>query len=375
MSDHALLSASGSHRWLNCPGSVDAEKGYKDSGSIHALEGTRAHDLAELCFDNDCFADEYLGSELDGGVIDDDMVHHINGYISYVREMCKGADHFDVEQRLDFSRIVPNGFGTSDVVAIKGNQLIIIDLKYGKGIEVSAEDNPQLMLYALGALDEYDWLTDIDEVVMCIYQPRKNNVSEFSMTAAELDLFGEFVAERAKLALSGNAPREPGETQCQWCKAKATCPALHEYTQQVIGAEFDDLDAMDNPDAIPVTSLKLILDNKKLIEGYLSAVEKHAMSLAEENKLPGYKLVEGRSQRRWKDEQIAVKVLSEQYDDSDLYERKFVSPAKAEKLLGKKGKEQLNDLVEKPRGKPTLAPESDKRKPIGDCSDDFENIA
>lgn len=375
MSAHAKLSASGSHRWLNCPGSIEAEKGYKDEGSFHALEGTRAHNLAELCFVNDCFADDYLGKELDGDTIDDDMVHHINGYISYVRSMCKDADHFEVEQRLNMTRWVPGGFGTSDVVAIKGTTLYIIDLKYGKGVEVSAEDNSQLKLYALGAIAEFDWVIDIEKVVMCIYQPRRNNVSEAEATFDELVSWGEWVSKQAKLALSDNAPRNPGEKQCQWCKAKADCSALYEYTQKVIGAEFDDLDAADNPDALPVDRLKVIMDNKKLIEGYLAAVDKHAMELAEQNKLPGYKLVEGRSQRRWKDESIAVKVLSEQYDESDLYERKFLSPAKAEKLLGKKGKEQLSDLVEKPRGKATLAPESDKRAPIGDCSDDFENIA
>lgn len=374
MTAHAKLSASGSHRWLNCPGSIKAEEGIPDGGSIHALEGTRAHNLADLCFEKDCFADAFLGEEMDGGIIDAEMVEHVNGYISYVREMCRGADSLESEQRLDFSRWVPEGFGTSDIVAVKGSQLIIIDLKYGKGVEVSAEDNPQLMLYALGAIDEYDWL-GIDSVLMCIYQPRKNNVSEVEMSLGDLLKWAQWVKAQAQIAVQDDAPRNPGEKQCQWCKAKATCPALFEYTQKVIGAEFDDLDAAENPDALPVDKLKLVLASKKLIEGYLSAVEKHAMALAEQNKLPGFKLVEGRSIRRWQDEEIAVKVLSEQFEETDLFERKFISPTKAEKLVGKKGKSALSELVVKPRGKATLVPEDDKRPAIGDHTDDFENIS
>lgn len=374
MAAHAKLSASGSHRWLNCPGSIKAEEGIPDTGSIHALEGTRAHNLAELCFEQNKFADEFLGEELDGGIIDDEMVAHINGYISYVRDMTNCADFFGIEERLDFSHYVPEGFGTSDVVSMRGNQLIIIDLKYGKGVEVGAEDNSQTMLYALGAYVEYNWIQDIETILMCIYQPRKNNVSEHEISIKDLLAWGEWVKEQALLTTSPNAPRKPGEKQCQWCKAKATCPALFEYTQEVIGAEFDDLDAADNPDALPTKQLVRVLGAKKLIEGYLSAVEKHAMGLAETGKLPGYKLVEGRSIRRWRDEEIAIKVLSEQFDDDALFEKKFVSPAKAEKLAGKAKRAVVAELVEKPRGRATLVPESDKRKPISDASDDFEDI-
>lgn len=371
MAAHAKLSASGSHRWLNCPGSVEAESGIADTGSFHALEGTRAHDLADLCFENNCDADKYLGDTLDGGIIDDEMVDHVNGYLSYVRETCRHSEHFQSEQRLDFSAWVPKGFGTSDVVAIKGGQLIIIDLKYGKGVEVSAEDNSQMMLYALGAVDEYDFIADIENVLMCIYQPRMNNVSEVEITVDELMQWGDWVKERAQIANSPDAPRVAGQKQCQWCKAKGTCPTLHSYTQQIMSAEFDNLDELEAVDSITPEQVKVIIDNRKLITGYLDAVEAHARELAEQNNLPGYKLVEGRSQRKWRDEAKVIEVLSAEHGES-LYERKLLSPAKVEKLLGKQAKEILPDLVDKPPGKATLAPESDKRKPIGDVSDCFD---
>ena len=372
MSAHAKLSASGSDRWLNCPGSVKAEEGLQDKGSFFALEGSRAHALAELCFQRNCFADEFLGDTLEGGQVDDEMVQHVNGYVSYVRHLCAGADFFEVEQEVSYRRWVPDGFGTSDVVALKGKTLIICDLKYGKGVEVSAEENSQLMLYALGAIAEYEWLGDIENVLLCIYQPRKNNYSEWETTAQKLLSWGEWVKDRASLALTQDAPRQPGEKACMWCKAKATCPALYAHTQEVIGADFDNL---DNPDSLPVDKLLVVLGAKKLIEGYLSAVADHAMALAEQNQLPGYKLVEGRSIRQWRDEAEAEKALAALVESDKLYKKSFVSVAQAEKILGKKNAAAMSDLVVKPRGKPTLAPETDYRKPIGDFSDDFENIA
>lgn len=375
MTTHAKLSASGSSRWLNCPGSVKAEEGHSDNGSIFALEGTRAHALADICFAKNCFADTFLDTELEGGQIDDEMVQHVNGYLDYVRTMCANADFLEIEQRLDFSRWVPDGFGTSDVVALKGDTLIIIDLKYGKGVEVSAEDNSQLMLYALGAIAEHEWLGDIEKVLLCIYQPRKNNYSEWEISVEKLMSWGEWVKERAALALKSDAPRQPGEKQCMWCKAKAECPALYEHTQRVIGAEFDDLDNVENPDALPIEKLLVVLEAKKLIEGYLSAVYDYAMTLAEQEKLPGYKLVEGRSIRQWKDEKEAVKSLSGLLPEDKLFKKSFVSVAQAEKLVGKKSADILNGLVVKPQGKPTLAPVGDKRKKINDSSDDFEIVA
>jgi hypothetical protein len=369
---HAKLSASGAERWLNCPGSVKAEEGHNDKGSIHALEGTRAHAIAELCFARNCFADAFLGSTVEGGVVDDEMVQHVNGYVDYVRTLCAGSDFLEIEQRLDFGRWVPDGFGTSDVVALKGETLIICDLKYGKGVEVSAEENSQLMLYALGAIAEHEWLSNIKTVLLCIYQPRKNNFSEWETTAENLLQWGEWVKERAVLAMSSDAPRKPGEKQCMWCKAKATCPALYDHTQKIVGGDFDNL---DNPDSLPVDKLLIVLGAKKLIEGYLSAVSDYALTLAEQNSLPGYKLVEGRSNRQWKEEAEAEKALAGLVEEDKLYKKSFVSVAQAEKLLGKKNAAVLSELVIKPRGKPALALETDCRKKINDSSDDFENIA
>jgi len=372
MAAHAKLSASGSARWLNCTGSVKAEQSFKDSSSPAAEYGTCAHELADIVLSTGKDIDSFLGQTLSDAPsvkVDQEMIDNVQGYVNYVQSF--GGEQF-YEVRLDYSHLVPNGFGTSDAVVIVDNVIHVIDLKMGKGVVVDAENNTQGMLYALGAVEEYGYLYDFDKVVIHIYQPRVSNFSTWELSIVDLTLFGEYVTKQAIEALSDDAPRTPGDKQCQWCKAKATCPALLKHAEKTISAEFDNLDDLPDVDSLTPDKLSVILSNKKLIESWLKAVEEHiSHTLLGGEEFPGFKLVAGRSLRKWANEDEAQEQLITLLDDQ-AFEKKLLTVAKAEKALGAKRKKEIENLIIKPEGKPTLAPESDKRPSINNCSDDFD---
>ena len=372
MAAHAKLSASGSARWLNCTGSVKAEQSFKDSSSPAAEYGTCAHELADIVLSTGKDIDSFLGQTLNDAPsvkVDQEMIDNVQGYVNYVQSF--GGEQF-YEVRLDYSHLVPNGFGTSDAVVIVDNVIHVIDLKMGKGVVVDAENNTQGMLYALGAVEEYGYLYDFDKVVIHIYQPRVSNFSTWELSILDLTLFGEYVTKQAIEALSDDAPRTPGDKQCQWCKAKATCPALLKHAEKTISADFDNLDDLPDVDSLTPDKLSVILSNKKLIESWLKAVEEHiSHTLLDGEEFPGFKLVAGRSLRRWANEDEAQEQLITLLDEQ-AFEKKLLTVAKAEKALGAKRKKEIENLIIKPEGKPTLAPESDKRPSINNCSDDFD---
>lgn len=368
---HAKLSASGSARWLNCPGSVKAESEFKDLGSSFAQEGTAAHELADLCLKNNHDPQSYYLNTIESVVVEQEMIDNIQGYISFVKSF--SGEHF-YEQRVDFSTWVPEGFGTSDAIVIQKDTVHVIDLKYGRGVPVDAENNTQGMLYALGVYNDFEFMLDsADKFVIHIYQPRIGNFSEWEISLKDLLKWGEWVKLQADLALSKDAERTPGDKQCQWCKAKATCKSLADYTKKIILSDFDDLDNIESPDKLNDKQIRLALENKNLIIGWLDAVEKHVTGvLLDGGKFDGFKMVEGRSVRKWQDESEAEKVMLSLRSENEIYTKKLLSPTQAEKLLGKKDKDKIKDIVIKPSGKPTLVKESDKRKSIDDL---FENIA
>ena len=374
---HAKLSASGASRWLNCPGSVKAEQGIEDKTSPFALEGTRAHELSELALFNDKEPQDWIGKPLvenSDFIVDEEMANYVQVYTDYCRAISKGADEVFIEQRVSYNDWVPEGFGTNDFGALflKDKRIKIADLKYGKGVQVDAENNPQAMLYGLGTYAEFSWISDFDYVDIAIIQPRLDHISEWSISVKDLLKWAEWVSQRAEIALSDDAERVPGEKQCRFCKAKGTCPALMKYTEDIIMADFDDLDDMPSPDTLTQEQLRKVLEHKGLIEGWLGSVETVVRERLEDGKgFEGFKLVEGRSIRRWGNESAAEEVLSEVLGD-DLYTKKMVSPTQAEKALKKDQRVLLDGLVVKPAGKPTLAPESDKRPPINITDEDFD---
>ena len=372
MADHAKLSASGSHRWLHCPGSVEAEKNLPKSSSPYANEGTGAHALAEKCLTQSLYPESFLGQTVEGIEVDQEMIDAVQDYIDTVR-IIGGQQVY--EQRIDLSEWIEGGFGTADCVALSAKTLTVVDFKYGKGVKVDAKDNSQLKLYALGAYNEYGLFADIQHVNMVIVQPRIEHCSEFTVSVKDLLAWGDWVKERAKQALKPSAPRIAGDSQCRWCRAKATCPALYELTAKTVQAEFDDLDSVKPPSALSDDDLKAVMTNRKLIESWLKAVEDHVFDRVMSGKpFKGYKIVEGRSFRQWQDNNQAASRLAELLGD-DAYERSLLSVAKAEKRLGKKQAAQIAHLVIKPQGKPVLVPDSDKRQSVNPSSDDFDTIA
>ena len=276
-----------------------------------------------------------------------------------------------VEVRLDLSRWIQGAKGTADVIVHSDNTLHIIDLKYGKGVKVSAIDNSQLKLYALSAYYSMrDAGFQIDKVMLHIAQPRLDHFQAWEFPLDEIPIFGDQVSTWVNLCLDKQVEYNPSDYACQWCKAKATCPALYEHNTAIISQDFEDL-TPPAPDTLTDEQLKKIIDNKPLIEKWLKAVESHIFTKLEHGEsFPGYKMVEGRSFRKYNDnaEQILKNMLG-----SNAYEQKLIGITQAEKLIGKK---QFNELgiTYKPIGKPTLALESDKRQAISTISDDFKNL-
>lgn len=372
MTAHAKLSASGSARWLACPGSVEAERGLGDKSSFAAAEGTAAHELGEMCLVNGTNASDYLGQNLPDNnewEVTPEMADAVQVYVDYVRNL-GGEQSYEI--RVDFSDWVPEGFGTSDAIAVVGKTLHVIDLKYGKGLRVDAENNSQGMLYGLGAYSEYELSHDIDTVVITIVQPRLDHIDEWEISVPDLMKWGEWVSQRAELCQEPDAERVAGEKQCQWCKAQATCPEQKAHAERILMVDFDDVSEQKPVNTLSDEQLRAALEGKKLVLSWLDAVEKLAAErLANGEGFPGFKLVAGRSVRQWGDEEQAAVTLSDKLGD-DAYTRKLLSPAQAEKALGKAKAKELADLIVKGEGKPTLVPESDKRPAVNITASDFD---
>lgn len=374
MAVHAKLSASGSHRWLHCPGSVKAEADLPNTTSFFAQEGTAAHELAELVLTGSGGAHSWLNKQLpenNAFTVTDEMADSVQVYVDYVRNL--SGEHA-YEQRVDFSDWVPDGFGTADAIVIQDETIRVIDLKMGKGVRVDALDNTQGLLYALGAYAEHELFKDFKSVVVTIVQPRLDHIDEWEISIDELLKRGEWIRQRAEEANSPDAERVPGESQCNWCRAKATCPALKRHTERVLLSDFESMETQ-SIDALSDAQMREVLDNKKLIIGWLDAVESHVKERLEKGEqFDGYKIVSGRSSRNWSDESKAEALLVGELGEA-AYEHKLLSVAKAEKVLGKARKSLIDELVIKSSGSPTLVPESDKRPSILISENDFDCFA
>jgi hypothetical protein len=283
------------------------------------------------------------------------MVTAVGAYLDRLAEL--GGGDISVEAELDLGEFIPDGFGTADHIHISGSRLTVTDLKYGKGVRVDAEHNPQLKLYGVGALAAFDHLYDIETVVLRIDQPRIDHVSEWEISADELWTWGtDVVAPAAKLATGQNAPRVPGKVQCKWCLAKATCPELQKAAAGTSAYRpVTELEAKELGEALELVDL---------VTDWAKAVEARAFELMTGGlEVPGYKLVHGRARRDWADTKAAEAKLRRLLKVDGAMPRKLISPAQAQKALGKNW-DKVADLVAVQSGKPTIASADDKRQAI-----------
>ena len=366
---HAVLSASSSKRWLNCTPSAKLNAEIPDITTEYAKEGTDAHELAEYK------VNQLLGIKADNPTenldyYNQEMEDCTDRYAQYIAEQMSqySSPVVMVEQRLDFSRYVPGGFGTGDCIIVADDVLTIIDFKYGKGIAVEAEYNPQMMLYALGALEMFSILYDINEVKMVIFQPRIENISEFSMPVSDLLNWAKNeLRPKAELAAKGEGEFCAGE-HCRFCKVKATCRKRAEYNLAIAKYDFAP------PDMLEDSEIEMILERADALIAWAADVKEYALSEAlKGRKWNGYKVVEGRSNRKYTDEKMVAAVVKEAGKDP-YSEPKILGITEMTKMLGGKKKfdELLSRYVCKPQGKTTLVPESDKRKEWSSAENDFQ---
>ena len=375
MGKHALLSASSSHRWLNCSPSARLEQEFEDTESTAAAEGTAAHALCEhklkkaLKRRSKKPISEYDCDEMD--TYTDDYVEFVMEAIEEAKQTCSDPLVL-IEQRLDFSCYVPEGFGTGDCVIVADGLLHIIDFKYGQGVLVEAEENPQMMLYALGALRLFDALYDIEEISMTIFQPRRDNISTWMITVDDLLSWTENVLKpRAELAFRGEGEYIPG-SWCTFCKAAVKCRARAEAKLQLARYEF----AM--PPLLTDTEIEDILLKLDDLTKWANEIQAYAQDAAiNHGKVwHGFKLVESTTKRKYADEDAVIEAANAA-GYTDIFRKNLIPITEMEKLMGKKTfNEILGKLVEKPKGKPTLVPASDKRPAIttDDATNEFTEI-
>lgn len=363
--DHALLSASGAHRWIHCTPSAVIEDRYPDSDSDAAAEGTAAHELAEhklltlMGAPSARPESEWFNEDMEDYT--DAYADHIMAELERTKKESPGA-FLTVEQRLDFSHIVPGGFGTGDALIVGDGTMTIIDLKYGKGVKVDAADNPQMMLYALGALAQFGMIYDIQTVRMVIFQPRIDNISTHEVTVDELLVWAEQVARpAAEKAIAGEGVLVAGEW-CQFCRHSAQCPALAAAMFAPVPMDAEQTPAAPDPDTLTDEQIAQIVTWADDLKKWLGKVEAHALDQANQgHQYPGLKLVEGRSERRFTDKDAVARTVTAAGEDP-YKPREVQGITNLTKLLGKKRFEELlGDYVHKPAGKPTLVPVSDKR--------------
>ena len=379
---HAILSPSAAHRWMNCTAAPRLEEKVEDKGSAYAEEGTLAH---AFCAKH---LKEFLGTPTDGEDAEiaqlsekyhtGEMDEYTDTYKVIVLEKFNAARsktpdaQLLVEVRLDFTKYIPDGFGTADAVIIADGCLEIIDFKYGKGVKVSAHENPQMKIYALGAYEAFSFEYNINRVRMTIVQPRIDNLSEFEITAEDLQAWAvKDLQPKANEAYSGKGKQLPGEW-CQFCKVKCSCKALAATCIKTATEHADPL-LVSKEDMESI-----VLPQIATIKTWLAGIEEYALQQALSGvQYAGYKIVAGRSVRKITDPEAVMQLLADNGFAAESYTKptELRTITDLEKLIGKKRFAELcKDYIDKPQGKPTLAPDSDKRPAFNAAADDFKEI-
>lgn len=382
---HALLGPSKAHQWLNCPPSIRLEESLDlpDKDSAYTREGTLAHRLGELLLRR-----EWEGTDITQALEevrqDPDWSHameeHIAGYADFVAQRMAEARNrcpdprLCIEQEVHFEAYVPQGFGTTDALILSDGLMEVIDLKYGAGVPVSAVDNPQMKLYALGCCLALGWAYDLPEIRMTIYQPRLDSISSDTVTRKDLLAWAEReLKPRAAQAWAGTGDYRPSEETCRWCRAAPICRAGADYQQELAACDFADPPTLSNEEIaqILIRAPDLLKWAKQVEDWALDAALNHGAVF------PGFKLVEGKSNRKYADPAaIAAALLADGCAEEEIYKPKELLGLTAmEKKIGRKRLNQLaGQYIIKPPGAPTLVPESDKRPtytPAAQAANDF----
>lgn len=369
---HAKLSASGASRWATCPGSVQMEDGIPDKESIYAQEGTLAHEMSELklkhYLDPKGFGKRKLNAAIkklkENELYQAEMESYTDTYVDFIKEKAlsfSSNPYIEIEKRVDFSRWVDGGFGTCDCVLIHGSTLSIIDLKYGKGVPVSSEQNEQLILYALGAYDAFNLIYNLDKIELNIVQPRINNFSTWEISLTELLLWGDYFKVQAEKALGGNGELVPSAKACKFCKARDICTARAENNLSL------ESEIKLKPNEIPKDKLYEYISRGEDIAKWVADLKAYALDMCLKGEdVKGLKAVAGRTSRSWTNQDEAInKLIEGGIDEAIIYDKVPLTLAKLEKALGKQQFTTLvGDMVVTSEGKPTLVFENDKRPAI-----------
>jgi hypothetical protein len=369
---HSLLSASGSSRWMNCTPSARKEEHIPNQESSYALEGTLAHELAEIelkKYFKEIDTIEYksrLAIIEDNEFYNDDMPEFVDNYVSYCIEryihycaICKSVE-VSIEEKVDLTKYIPDGFGSNDFVIIADKHIEVIDLKYGRGVSVSAIDNSQLKLYGLGSVYKHRLSYQMEDILLTIVQPRTFSISSFLINVDVLEHWADTeVTTKAMMAHNGEGELKAGEW-CKFCKFKPKCRAIYDENVKLMQKDFSD------PDELTEEEIKEIFDKSDQIVSWVNSVNALILDrLLKKEEFPGFKLVKGRSIRKFKDAKVVAEKLIEKGFKTDdfMSEPKLLGITAIEKLVGKKDfNEKYTDLVFKSEAKPTIAVSSDKRE-------------
>lgn len=369
---HAKLSPSSSSRWLSCTASVEASAKYENKGNAASDWGTNVHYLGEqLLLCNDITVGQEHIEQGVTFVVDKEMLDCAEEYADYVFSFINKDSVVLIEEQFDLGFISKGQFGTSDASVLNGAHLHIIDLKTGHGI-VMAENNSQLMLYALGAIHELEDIYDIETVTLHIMQSRAGHIDTWDITVKELQLFEEIAKIQAASIINGETEFNPSEKACKWCAHMVNCEALKNHIDDVVTGAFDNIEDIDGQaDLIDVGHIKKILDNEELITSFIKAVKARSLELMQEGaEIDGYKLVEAKTNRKWADEEAVGKYLNRKIKADDLWVKKLIPMTKILKL--RPTDKKLQEMLIKPEGKPVIAPISDKRAALTGVADSFE---
>lgn len=369
---HSEIGASSSSRWMACPASVIAQRGLPNKSSDYAKEGTCAHELAEYMIENEEFQkDNLIGLEFEGVKVTEEMVEYVSEYVNYAMKYINSEESpYDtfVEERFELPQIHKDMFGSNDFCAMgtENKELVVVDLKYGKGIEVQAENNTQLIIYALGAFHESDFIYDFETIKLVIIQPRVDNpIKEWVITREELLEWQERIKQAVEKVYSNNPEFKTGD-HCRFCKAAPTCKALKSMTEEVTTMKFDaaPIDKepiLPKPNEMTKEQMVKVLTHHKVISEWFKSVESHAHAMAEKGEeIPGFKLVKKRSLRKITDEKKFIEDWKPLHGDKIL-RTQLQTLSVLDKLIGK---DEMEEYTHKPDTGTQLVPVSDKRKAI-----------